>query len=974
MGRIIDVVGGLGAGLFFASASIAEEVRPNPVMTAVDYFSPDELQQQPLELLIETLDVSVELAAGYAETTAVISFRNPTDDQLEGQFVLDLPSGAVVTGYGLDIDGRMIPGVIAESKQAKKAFEQRIRERIDPGLGEVTRENNFKNRVFPIDPGQTRTVSVSFTAPYSQQNPYALPLSVDETVGRVAFKIIGAHGDVTLPPEFGDTPIRSGGVSAQEISLSGGLTIQLANTKAAGSLQRHPNGQHFVSLTLPEPDGELLTNTEKVRIYWDVSQSHQFGIEDERKAIEAALKAYQPERVEIVGFANGVVGARHYANNPKDASARLESLQTNGATNLQQLYSDELSKTGADVCILVSDGQVTLGALPTTKLPCRLYTLSGSPAADRGALRLLAERGGGRFIDASRGDGAELWPLTGTTIAHLRADEEPLSADVEWTSDGDLIRILAPVDRPVKSLSVQVNGETKRVPVEPMEDGGMLGAIWAGRRLDTLRASAASWASRVKLAQTYGVAGKEGSFLVLETIEDYVEQRLDLPRTGFDETERAAHAEMILAAYEEDAAERGARLETVVADWKDLVAWYRADHSRTPVKEYYPSGDGAYEVLESRSMAPPPPPAPEAARSRAIPESGMYQAYSEETGEDARQQTVIVTGTQRRQSSEPTVSVKVRKWSPRRPYLRAVKDLCGEEFLAEYFEQRQRYGDLPGFFLEMADAMSGCDDDALASEIALSAVELPAANVDTMSAVANRLMTYGAYDEAIDLYQRVVDEDAARPQPWRDLALALEIKAMRRGTSRAQRRAILSKALAHLAHIIETPWDDAYDGIELIAVIEANRIRDRLMIVGGKADALDRRLRNSMTFDIRVTASWNVDEADMDLWVDEPTGERVMYSNPLSSRGGRLSNDMTNGYGPEEYIIREAAPGKYEVRMNYYRSDIVNPNGAVTLRAHIFRGWGTRKQTMETVDLEFTNDEEDDYLVATFDVGPGSIN
>ena len=366
-------------------------------------------------------------------------------------------------------------------------------------------------------------------------------------------------------------------------------------------------------------------------------------------------------------------------------------------------------------------------------------------------------------------------------------------------------------------------------------------------------------AERVKLAQDYGVAGKEGSFLVLETIDDYVEQRLNLPDHGFDVIERAAHAEMILAAYEEDAAEREARLENVAAEWDELVRWYRADHSRQPKSRVY-SEDGAYEVMESRTLASPaspPPPAP-------MQESAMMaDAYAPSAGAEMMEDEIVVTA-QRRRSVEPTVSVNIRKWSPRRPYLRAVKGLCDEEFLKEYFDQRQRYGDLPGFYLEMADVVSECDNHKLASDVALSAVELPSANVDTMSAVANRLMTYGAFDEAIDLLRRVVDEDAGRPQPWRDLALALELKAMRRGTSRGQRRAILSEALDYLAHIIETPWDGAYDGIELISAIEANRIRDRLMAYGGKADALDRRLRNSMTFDIRVTASWNVDEADME--------------------------------------------------------------------------------------------------------------
>ena len=53
MGRIIGVASAIGAGLFFAFASVADESKPNPVMTAIDYFSPDDLQQQPLELTIE---------------------------------------------------------------------------------------------------------------------------------------------------------------------------------------------------------------------------------------------------------------------------------------------------------------------------------------------------------------------------------------------------------------------------------------------------------------------------------------------------------------------------------------------------------------------------------------------------------------------------------------------------------------------------------------------------------------------------------------------------------------------------------------------------------------------------------------------------------------------------------------------------------------------------------------------------------
>ena len=968
MGRVTSAICAFGAGFVIAFAGAAQESKPNPVMTAVDYSSPDDVQQQPLELIIDTLDIHVELAAGYAETTAEIEFRNPTQDQLEGQFVLELPDDALVTGYGLDIDGRMIPGVIVESKKAKKAFEQRIRNRVDPGLGEVTRENNFKNRVFPIDAGQTRKVSVSFTSAVGENRPYSFPLSVDQFIDQVSIKIAGSYGEVTLPPEFGATTIQNGGVIARDVTLSGALEVKPAQTGIQGSLQQHPKGERFVSVTLPEPESEPLSKVEKVRIYWDVSMSHKSGVEKEREAIEAALRIYMPDRVEIVPFANGVTGKRLFANNSVDAGARLESLQTNGATNLEQLYTDEIGSTGADVCILVSDGRVTLGRLPTGKLPCRLYTLSGSPEADRGALELLAKNGGGRFVDAARGDGSILWGRTGTTITNIRAGGQPLSGDVEWTSDGETIRVLAKVDEVIKSVSLQVNGVTKRVPVEQMSGGTMLGAIWAGHRLNTLRASAASWSERVKLAQTYGVAGKEGSFLVLETIDDYVEQRLALPDSGFTEAERADYAEYISAAQKVDADERDMRLTNVAAEWEELVDWYRTDHSQYQSEE---TNEVEEMVHESRSMAPPPSPPP----PPPPPPAMAMEADALGADDELRQQSIIVNANRSRpENNAPTVNVQIRRWSPNRPYLRSVEGLCGDAFKAKYFEERERYGDIPGFYLEMADAVSDCEDDDLAADIVLSAVELPSANVDTMSAVAHRLMVYGVYKEAIDLYRRVLAEDARRPQPWRDLALALEIHAMAHGTPRAQRREILSEALDLLAHIIETPWERDYDGIELISVIEANRIRDRLLTVGGDADALDRRLRYSMVFDLRVTAAWNVDAADMDLWVDEPTGEPVYYSEPLSGIGGRLSNDMTDGYGPEEYLIREAAPGKYEVRMDYYSRDIINPNGAVVLRAQIHRGWGTRKQTMETVFLEFTSDEEDKYLVATIDVGRSEIN
>jgi uncharacterized protein YfaP (DUF2135 family) len=57
--------------------------------------------------------------------------------------------------------------------------------------------------------------------------------------------------------------------------------------------------------------------------------------------------------------------------------------------------------------------------------------------------------------------------------------------------------------------------------------------------------------------------------------------------------------------------------------------------------------------------------------------------------------------------------------------------------------------------------------------------------------------------------------------------------------------------------------------------------------------------------------------------VIEPDGTKVFYSAPNSKNGGELSQDMTQGYGPERYQMRKAVPGEYKVIVHYYGA---NPN------------------------------------------------
>jgi hypothetical protein len=178
------------------------------------------------------------------------------------------------------------------------------------------------------------------------------------------------------------------------------------------------------------------------------------------------------------------------------------------------------------------------------------------------------------------------------------------------------------------------------------------------------------------------------------------------------------------------------------------------------------------------------------------------------------------------------------------------------------------------------------------------------------------------------------------------------------GAAPDQARADLARAIMLLADVALRPWDGRFEGIELIALMELNRLVPRYRAAGGGEIALDPRLIALMPVDIRVVVEWNTDATDLDLWVDEPNGERAIYNNPRTAIGGRLSDDMTQGYGPEEYLLRRAPAGSYTVKANVYAADRINPNGASRITARLIRDWGTAEEREEVVDVELLPGEE----------------
>src|SRR4030095_2386632 len=208
---------------------------------------------------------------------------NSGDEDLEGTFTVSLPQGAVVSGYALNVDDQMIDGVLMRPIRARLAFEEKLREGVDPGIAEVRRDNVFTTRVYPVLRGAGRIIRVRFAAPVSPPRGYVLPLGSHAPIARASLGVRIRRADtapsLTWPAAIKSEWRRVDGDLVNEIvlqrqSFAGELSVGAAASDGRAFLTRHPSGRRFVELrdvaSGPAPAPRL---PHSVRVYWDRSAS-----------------------------------------------------------------------------------------------------------------------------------------------------------------------------------------------------------------------------------------------------------------------------------------------------------------------------------------------------------------------------------------------------------------------------------------------------------------------------------------------------------------------------------------------------------------------------------------------------------------------------------------------------------------------------------------------------------------------------
>jgi uncharacterized protein YfaP (DUF2135 family) len=97
-----------------------------------------------------------------------------------------------------------------------------------------------------------------------------------------------------------------------------------------------------------------------------------------------------------------------------------------------------------------------------------------------------------------------------------------------------------------------------------------------------------------------------------------------------------------------------------------------------------------------------------------------------------------------------------------------------------------------------------------------------------------------------------------------------------------------------------------------------------------------------------------MDNADIDLHVRDPSGEECFYRNPQTRIGGRISADNTSGYGPEQFMLKNAIRGKYQVYVNYFSAREFTSDGPATVMAEIFTNYAGEDEQRKVVTLQLS--------------------
>ena len=973
----------------------------------VHWIDTEPVKSSDVPCVMRDLDVKASVCGLYALVEETMVIENPNGRPLSASIQIAMPNRAVVCGYALDIDQQMVDGVVVPKDKARVAFETEQRLGADPGLVEQVRGNVYRTRVYPVPSKGTRTVTLRYVAPLlvrrSCQATLDLPMPAEPLQHRnICIEVDRMDGATPQVEGLGTAGFRQARniwrVEAEDRDLESGAGVRVSLPELPTSislLEKSGDGTVWFCASRQAKDtseAELPT-VKRLTVLWDASGSR--GPQDHAAELDL-LRRYATgpglEALDLVVFAHAILERRSF-DTADELVGHIEGLAYDGGTDFTALARD-LQETAVEgdghAYVLFTDGLDTLSgevlSLPST---CDILAVATGTERDVESLRQAAKGCAFDLATAPRDFDAFVRELF--CPRRLRGVEGPGVADVLGIGSGADGRYTVIGRLVAAKTSMRFEGDEDPFELCKADArmGETLARAWAALRVSQLSPRADDNADELlALGRRFGVVSPVTSLIVFETLDQWLRYEIEPPKSLREmhrEYKRICRGRM---RHTSEEAERREHLRNLISAWRGLLGWWKKDHAKVRAsgpgrpamggraamrmpRRMGAMGDMAMDVMESPAgfadgMAP------EADAMMMACEAPMAVAASVTDGAPAPDAAPSP-------EAPSAATVFVKPWQPDAPYLCALDEACevGDAASHETYRRlRPDYVSTPAFFLDCAGWFLAHGDTEFGLRVLTNLAELRIEDAALLRVMAWRLREAGELGLALTTLRRV---RALRPedsQSHRDLALVLDDLARRSFGDRDEEaaRSYIEEAGEAYRKIALTPWRRRAMAIGLFAVEEYNVLRawakSQKWTRMPNLPAIDSKLEGLPDCDLRITLAWDADETDVDLHVTEPSGEEAYYGHRFTSAGGRVSEDITDGYGPELYQIRKAQDGTYTIRAHYFASHQQTVFGPATCTLTVFTDWGrtTQKQKITSVRLD---DAKEMLFVGTASYGTG---
>ena len=421
-------------------------------------------------LTMVALDARGVVEHPLAFTELRMTFENPRNETIEGQFRITLPTDAAISRFAMKIGETWQEGEVVEKMAARRAYEDFLHRRQDPALLEQAAGNEFQARVFPIPARGKKELILSYSHELeAASEEYTIPLRGLPQIGKVDVSVTAGRdsGDPKIVKEHFDNWVPDRDISVESTAPD------RRGLRADG-----------VAIVRVSPQlGDERDEFESLLVLIDTSASRALGYGKQTKKFDILVKAFAAGAGPDVPLAVAAFDQQTEliyegkAGGFGDADLRkLADRRALGASDIEAALTWAKGRSASyDRLIIVTDGVVTAGKTTADELRKaaaalgesgirRIDALAIGGIRDEALLKALVTSGlkdDGAVVD---GDGS-LVEISDRLTRKVQSNIEVSVPGASWVwpkhldaiQTGDEALVYAGIDG-TSDIEIQVNG------------------------------------------------------------------------------------------------------------------------------------------------------------------------------------------------------------------------------------------------------------------------------------------------------------------------------------------------------------------------------------------------------------------------------------------------------------------------------------------------------------------------------------